>query len=288
MKLITFTVDEKTKIGALTGDRIADLGADEPQLNIDMLSLLNGGEEMMALANETIGQAKTFYALKDVKLESPILNPGKILAIGMNYEKHADEARALGIKVPEKQLWFNKQVTCVNGPFDAIDLPKVSDKLDYEAELAVVIGKRCRHVPRDEAESVIAGYMVSNDVSVRDWQQHTATFTMGKSFDTHGPMGPALVTRDEVSDPHNLNIKCYVNDELRQDSNTRDLIHDCFDQIAYLTQAFTLMPGDILLTGTPSGVGAAMHPPVFLKTGDVVRCEVESLGHIENKVEPES
>lgn len=288
MKLITFTESATTRVGAVVDDKVIDLGSADSRLNIDMLTLLQGGEPLMALAQETVRTAEPSYFLSDVRLEAPILRPGKILAIGMNYKAHADEARALGIEVPEKQLWFNKQITCINGPYDPIDLPKVSDKLDYEAELALVIGKRCRHVSLEDAPSVVAGYMVCNDVSVRDWQKHTPTFTIGKSFDTHGPMGPYLVTTDEITDPHDLDIKCFVNGELRQSSNTSDLIHTCYEQIVYLSQAFTLEPGDILVTGTPSGVGVAMTPPVFLKEGDVVRCEVEGIGFIENTVVPEA
>lgn len=284
MKLVTFTIDGTTKIGVVKDDAVIDLAQADKALAIDMLTLLQGGDELMERAKKAAESSEVHYQLKDVKLEAPVLKPGKILAIGMNYAKHADEARKLGVTVPDKQLWFNKQTTCVNGPYDGIDLPKVSDKLDYEAELALVIGKRCRHVSVEDASSVIAGYMICNDVSVRDWQMHTSTFTMGKSFDTHGPMGPYLVTADEIADPHTLDLKCFVNGELRQSSNTNDLIADCYDQIAYLSTAFTLEPGDILVTGTPSGVGVAMDPPQFLKLGDVVRCEVEKLGHIENTV----
>jgi len=288
MKLVTFTVAGRTAIGAVDGDGIIVLGKVDPQLDIDMLTLLQGGDELMARARSAAASGSTLYRLDEVKLEAPVLKPGKILAIGMNYAKHAEEARRLGAQVPDKQLWFNKQTTCVNGPYEPIDLPRVSDKLDYEAELALVIGKRCRHVTVEEAPSVIAGYTICNDVSVRDWQQHSPTFTLGKSFDTHGPMGPWLVTADEIGDPHTLDLKCFVNGELRQSSNTNDLIADCYDQIAYLSTAFTLEPGDILVTGTPSGVGVAMNPPQFLKEGDVVRCEIEKIGFIENRVVAES
>jgi 2-keto-4-pentenoate hydratase/2-oxohepta-3-ene-1,7-dioic acid hydratase in catechol pathway len=159
--------------------------------------------------------------------------------------------------------------------------------LDYEGELAVIIGKRCRHVPRDRALEVIAGFTIVNDVSVRDWQLRAQTFQIGKSFDTHGPCGPYLVTPDEVVDPHNLNLRTWVNDELRQDSNTRHLIFDCFEQIEHLSTAFTLEPGDVLATGTPAGVGMSMKPPRYLQAGDVVRIEIEKLGVLENRVEKE-
>ena len=181
-------------------------------------------------------------------------------------------------------IFFNKQTTCVTGPHDPIHLPRVSPLLDYEGELAFVIGRRCRHVSRERAAEVIAGYLVVNDVSVRDWQLRTPTMTMGKSFDTHGPMGPWLVTADEIGDPHALELRTWVNGELRQHSNTRHLIYDCFAQVEHLSTAFTLEPGDVVTTGTPAGVGGAMSPPRFLGRGDVVRIEIEKIGSIENRV----
>ncbi|MCB0000598.1 MAG: fumarylacetoacetate hydrolase family protein, partial [Anaerolineales bacterium] len=197
--------------------------------------------------------------------------------------KHADEARKLGVQIPEHQVWFNKQITCICGPFDEID-PGVTEKLDYEAELGVVIGAPAKGVKKEQALAHVFGYFVANDVSARDWQQHTPTFTMGKSFDTHGPIGPWIVTADEVADPQNLELRCYVNDELRQTTNTNDMVHTVARQIEYLSTAFTLEPGDLIATGTPSGVGVAMDPPVFLRPGDVVRCEIDGIGVIENRV----
>jgi len=204
----------------------------------------------------------------------------------MNYQAHADEAAAAGIPIPTSQLWFNKQVSCIAGPFDAIELPKVSDKLDYEAELAVVIGKKCRHVKAAEARSVIAGYMVCNDVSVRDWQHRSPTFTLGKSFDTHGPIGPWLTLDDEVENPQALEMVLTVNGEERQRASTDDMIYNIAAQIEYLSTVMTLEPGDILVTGTPAGVGIASGR--FLKAGDVVRIEITGLGAIENTVVAEA
>ena len=146
------------------------------------------------------------------------------------------------------------------GPGDDVHMPRVSNLLDYEGELAIVIGERCRHVPEDRAHEVIAGYTIANDVSVRDWQLRTPTMTMGKSFDTHGPLGPWIVTADELGDPHALAIKTWVNDELRQDGNTREMIYDCYQQVAHLSEAFTLEPGDVIATGTPAGIGAVRQP----------------------------
>lgn len=186
--------------------------------------------------------------------------------------------------MPDTQVWFNKQVSCVNGPFDPVHMPRVSDKLDYEAELGVVIGKRCRHVSVAEARSVIAGYLVCNDVSVRDWQRRSATMTLGKSFNTTGPIGPWIVTDDEVADPHALTLRMLVNGKLRQEISTGEMVFNIYEQIAYLSTVMTLEPGDLLATGTPSGVGAAMEPPSWLQIGDVMRVEIDGIGHIENLV----
>jgi 2-keto-4-pentenoate hydratase/2-oxohepta-3-ene-1,7-dioic acid hydratase in catechol pathway len=188
------------------------------------------------------------------------------------------------MKAPEFPTIFNKQVTSVTGPYDPIHLPRVSTALDYEAELAFVIGRRCRHVPRARAPEVIAGYLVLDDVTVRDWQLRTPTWTMGKSFDTHCPMGPWIVTADELGDPHSLGIRTWVNGELRQDSSTKELVHDCFSLVEHLSTAFTLEPGDVVTTGTPGGVGIGMKPPRLLAVGDVVRIEIDRIGQLENPV----
>ncbi|QTX04425.1 fumarylacetoacetate hydrolase family protein [Agromyces archimandritae] len=223
------------------------------------------------------------HPLADATLLAPIDDPQKYLAIGMNYKEHAEEARAAGIPTPTNQLWFNKQVSAITGPYDPIVRPAVSEQLDYEIELGVVIGRRCRHVGRDDARSVIAGYLVADDVSVRDWlQKRSPTFTLGKSFDTHGPIGPWLTSDDEIADPHALGMRLSVNGEVRQDWRTDDMIYDIFEQIAELSTVMTLMPGDILATGTPAGIGAPTGR--FLRAGDVVRAEIDGLGVIENRV----
>jgi 2-keto-4-pentenoate hydratase/2-oxohepta-3-ene-1,7-dioic acid hydratase in catechol pathway len=201
----------------------------------------------------------------------------------MNYAKHLEEADRLGVARSKHQTWFNKQTTCITGPYDRIE-PGVTEKLDYEVELCLVIGKPAKGVAREQAKAHVFGYMVANDVSARDWQFHTPTFTMGKSFDTHGPIGPWVVTADEVPDPHALELRSYVNGRIRQQSNTRLMVHDIWDQIAYLSTAFTLETGDLIATGTPEGVGIGMDPPVFLRSGDVVRCEIDGIGEIENQV----
>jgi 2-keto-4-pentenoate hydratase/2-oxohepta-3-ene-1,7-dioic acid hydratase in catechol pathway len=182
--------------------------------------------------------------------------------------------------VPEHPIWFTKLGNAINGPFDPIVLPRISQMTDYEAEMVAIIGQRCRHVSREQASEVVFGYCVGNDVSVRDIQKRTSQWMLGKSFDTHAPFGPWITTADEVGDPHKLDMHCQVNGEMRQNSNTRLMIHNVWDQIAQLTQVMTLEPGDVIFTGTCSGVGAASNPPKFLKVGDTVRVEIETLGAI--------
>ncbi len=227
------------------------------------------------------------HALDEVRLLAPV-QPRKFLAIGLNYADHIAES---GMEAPRFPVFFNKQVTCVVGPDADVHMPRVSSLLDYEGELAVVIGARCRHVPAERAHEVIAGYTIANDVSVRDWQVRTPTMTMGKSFDSHGPLGPWLVTPDELGDPHDLRLRTFVNDELRQDASTGDMIFDCYEQVAHLSQAFTLEPGDVIATGTPAGVGALRQPfpEGLLKVGDVVRVQIDGIGELRNTVvdEPE-
>ena len=281
MRLATFTHAGTTRIGVVYGDEIADLAAVDPALPRAMEAFLEAGVPALAAAERAGVHAAGRIPLDDVRLEAPVLRPRKILCVGLNYADHVAES---GMKAPEFPTLFNKQVTAVTGPYDPIHLPRASSALDYEGELAFVIGRRCRHVPRERAAEVIAGYCIVNDVSVRDWQFRTPTMTMGKSFDTHGPMGPWLVTAEEIGDPHALELRTWVNGELRQHSNTRELIYDCFAQIEHLSTAFTLEPGDVVTTGTPAGVGGAMQPPRFLQAGDVVRIEIEKIGTIENRV----
>jgi 2-keto-4-pentenoate hydratase/2-oxohepta-3-ene-1,7-dioic acid hydratase in catechol pathway len=219
--------------------------------------------------------------LADVRLLAPIPRPPKFLAAGLNYADHVAET---GMPTPTSPVFFNKQTTCVVGPGDDVHRPRVSELLDYEGELGVVIGRRCRHVPAESAMDVVAGYLIVNDVSVRDWQMASPTMTLGKSFDTHGPIGPWLTTADEVADPHDLSIRTWLNDELVQDGSTSSMIFDIPTQIATLSTAFTLEPGDIVATGTPAGVGIVRQPPLWMKAGDVVRIEITGLGVLENPI----
>jgi 2-keto-4-pentenoate hydratase/2-oxohepta-3-ene-1,7-dioic acid hydratase in catechol pathway len=285
MKLATFTHNATTRIGVVDGDEIVDLSVASPDLPREMVAFLEVGPDAMEAARNAVdGGART--PLAAVHLEAPIARPPKFLAVGLNYADHVAES---GLDTPEHPTIFNKQSTCVTGPTDPVHVPKVSHVLDYEGELGVVIGRRGRHVSRDDAVDYIAGYLVVDDVTVRDWQFHTPTWTMGKSFDTHGPIGPWIVTPDELRDPHQLRLRTFVNGELRQESNTKELIFDCFHLIEHLSTAFTLEPGDIISTGTPGGVGILRKPPQLLKAGDAVRVEIEGIGEIENPIidEPE-
>lgn len=222
--------------------------------------------------------------LAEVDLLPPIHAPGKFLAIGANYQSHLDRLSHLGLRIPEHQIWFNKQSTCVAGPHDPVVMPRVSNCLDYECELVLVIGRRCRHVSAADAPTVVAGYMVGNDFSVRDWQLRTQTMMLGKSFDTHGPIGPWLVTSDEIGDPHRLRMRTWVNGELRQDGNTAEMRHRIWQQIEQLSSVMTLEPGDLITTGTPAGTVIEQQPPRYLQVGDRVRVEIEQVGAIENRI----
>jgi 2-keto-4-pentenoate hydratase/2-oxohepta-3-ene-1,7-dioic acid hydratase in catechol pathway len=281
VKLCTFEHAGATRIGVVQGDGVVDLTAAAPELPREMTALLAAGDTALRRAAEAAARARERLPLDAVRLAAPILRPPKFLAIGLNYADHAAES---GRETPKLPTVFNKQSTCVTGPRDPVHMPRVSSSLDYEGELGFVVGRRCRHVPRERAHEVIAGYLVVNDVSVRDWQLRVPTWTMGKSFDTHGPIGPWLTTPDEAGDPHGLRLRTWVNGELRQDSNTKQLIFDCFALVEHLSTVFTLEPGDVVSTGTPAGVGIAMKPPRLLQVGDVVRIEIEGLGALENPV----
>jgi 2-keto-4-pentenoate hydratase/2-oxohepta-3-ene-1,7-dioic acid hydratase in catechol pathway len=282
MKLVTFEIGGGLHTGVVVGDEIVDLTA--AGLPSGMIDLIADWPNLAETAAKLAETTKPQFKISHVHLHAPVPNPQKILAIGLNYADHIAES---GQAKPDKQIWFAKLPNAVNGPYDPIQIPKASSAIDYEAELVVVIAKRCRHMTKADAASVVFGYAAGNDVSVRDWQFHTAQWVVGKSFDTHAPIGPWIVTSDEIGDPHTLGIRARVNGELRQNSNTSNLVFNVYDQIAYLSQAMTLLPGDMIFTGTPGGVGMAMKPPSFLKAGDVVRIEIDKIGALEATMHPE-
>ncbi len=285
MKLLTFTHNNLSRVGAVIDNVVID-SLSNANIPNTMIEFLSAGSQALLAMQTLIDSGQGRFNLADVKLNAPIPRPGKYLGISLNYADHITET---GAEQPKYPSFFTKQSSCVIGHGDFIHLPKVSDKLDYEGELAFVIGKRCRHVPVDKAHQVIAGFTIANDVSVRDWQARSATMMIGKSFDTCGPLGPWIVTSDEVVDPHQLSIKTWIDDELRQDGNTQQMIFNCYEMVAYLSQAMTLEPGDVITTGTPSGVGVKMQPRGYMKPGQTVRIEIDGIGILSNSVidEPE-
>jgi 2-keto-4-pentenoate hydratase/2-oxohepta-3-ene-1,7-dioic acid hydratase in catechol pathway len=271
------------RTGVLHGDELVDLTDPAVGLPGDMRLLLEAGEAAMEAAAAAPSSKARRWPLDGVGLLAPVPVPAKVLGIGMNYRAHVAE---MGREPPPHQYWFNKQRTSVVGPGHPIEVPAVSEMVDYEGELGVVIGRRAKGVPAGRWLDVVAGFTVVNDVSVRDWQAHSPTFTMGKSFDTHCPFGPFIVTPDEVGDPGSLRLRTWVNGELRQDATTADLIFGCPAMVEYLTTAFPLEPGDLLATGTPAGVGMGFDPPRWLRPGDLVRIEIDGVGVLENPVAP--
>ena len=271
MKLATYE-DNGRKIGIVSGDSVIDSGFSGTMIEaIERWDELRGGFEAKLAA----GGGKP---LSVIKLCAPVQRPGKIWAIGLNYADHIAESN---MGTPERQVWFTKAVTSINGPHDPILIARGTTANDYEVELVAVIGKRAKHVSAADAAGHLFGYCVGNDVTERMWQHATPQWSLGKSFDTHAPIGPWITTADELGDPHGLGLRCMVNGEFRQTSNTANLVFNLWQQIEHLSAAMTLEPGDLIFTGTPGGVGAAMDPRQFLKAGDVVRCEIDRLGAIE-------
>ena len=279
MKLATFQAGPTPELGAVVGDRIVPLNRAAPGLPADMTGLIAAWPEIQAEVRRIAELGADALPLDQVRLLAPIRRPGKIMAIGLNYADHIAES---GMDTPQHLVWFSKAPTSANGPYDPIEVPKVSQMLDYEAELVAVVGQGGRHISREAAPAALFGYCVGNDATERAWQHRTPQWVLGKSFDTHAPFGPWITTADEVPDPHALDIRCLVNGEQRQASNTRHLVFDIWAQVEHLSQAMTLEPGDLIFTGTPGGIGAAMKPMRFLKPGDRVRIEIEGLGALDN------
>ncbi len=284
MKLISYQVsDNQIHLGAIKGDQIINLNsASGGTLPDDMLRFLQLGNAAMQTAREALDEAIGELSLDSVRLLSPVPNPSKVVAIGLNYMDHIREA---DIGVPELATMFCKYPSSIIGSGEDIRwASNLTDQVDYEAELAVVIGKTARHVDAEVAYDYIAGYMNCNDVSARDLQFKPGDqWLRGKCLDSFCPLGPYLVTRDEVPNPQQLSIKCMLNGDVMQDSNTHEMIYNIPYLIEYLSAAFTLLPGDVIATGTPHGVGAFRDPPIWLKSGDTVTVEVEGLGSLSNR-----
>lgn len=290
MRLLTFAFAGQQRLGALSGaggvERVYDLNRLEPRLPADMLAFLEAGPEALNIARQTLAAAgpEQGYELDAVQLKAPIPRPGKIICIGQNYLAHAQESNA---GAPPFPIIFAKFANSVIGPNDTIVVPAAVEQPDYEGELAVVIGRRGRNIPEESALDYVAGYMPLNDVSARDWQMRTSQWVIGKTPDTFCPMGPALVTADEIPDVQNLALRTIIGDEVLQEGHTSLMIFSVAHLIADMSRVMTLEPGDIIATGTSAGIGAARTPPRWLRAGDVVRIEIEKVGVLENLVATE-
>lgn len=286
MKLCTFeTRSRGACVGVVMGEQVVALGDHFDEAPSSMIELIREWALWQPQLAELAASAVAGTPLAQVTLLAPVPRPGKLLGIGLNYADHVAES---GMDMPAHQLWFAMMSTAANGPYAPVDLPRVSQALDYEAEMVFIVGQRARHLSPGQARQAIFGYCVGNDVSVRDWQLRTSQFLLGKTFDSHAPFGPWIVTADEVGDPHTLGIRCFVNGEQRQASNTDQLIFDCYQQVAHLSKVMTLEPGDVIFTGTPGGIGGGFKPPRWLREGDRVRVEIDGLGMLENTVRAEA
>lgn len=316
MRLVTYQHEGQARTGALLGESVVDLNrayraalhhlgnvnelaVADLRLPIDMVNLLNGGEaslsaagravafvqERLAAGDATLHAQGILYAIEHVVQLAPVLRPGKLVCLGLNYREHAAE---IGMALPEYPVLFHKVAGSLVGQGQPIIIPRISDQIDYEAELAVIIGKRGKYIAEHDALNYIAGYTIANDVSARDVQMRTSQWTSGKMLDTFAPLGPALVTRDEIPDPNALRIKSILNGTVMQDSTTADMIFHVPFIIASLSQLVTLEPGDVILTGTPQGVGQSHTPPAYMKAGDSITIEIEHLGTLTNPVVAES
>ncbi|XP_045475939.1 fumarylacetoacetate hydrolase domain-containing protein 2-like [Harmonia axyridis] len=282
MKLVQFMLkDHKYRIGVLKDNQIIDLKSKfnfVPSLLVEFFA----SSSALGVVREIVEHPKVVYSLDEVVLLPPIMRPDKVICIGLNYRNFCDE---LHITCPNEPVAFSKFPSCITGPYSDIRLPKISNQVDWEVELAVVIGKEAKDVPANEAFNYILGYTIAQDISARDWQvRNGGQYLLSKSMDTFCPLGPYIVTRDEIPDPHNLTLRCWVNGVLKQEGNTRDLVHKIDKLIEHLSSVTTLYPGDLILTGTPCGVGYYKNPPEFLKPGDIVESEIEGIGKMLNHV----
>ena len=272
--------EQQQRIGAFVGNGIADLTAAEPRLRSDLLSLIGLEEEGLDLAQRALGRAPVL-PMDDLLLLPPVPHPPAFIGVGLNYLDHVREA---SLPLPSAPTVFNKQASSLAGQHAQVLLPRLSSQLDYEGELAVVVGRARRAMSAEEARSAIFGYTIVNDLSLRDIQFASPTVTMGKSFDTHGPCGPWIVTADEITDPQMLKIETRVNGVTRQSGTTADMIFSCVEILMHLSQVMTLAPGTIVTTGTPAGVGHFLDPPGYLRVGDTVEVEISSIGNLINHV----
>ena len=282
MKLANIEANGRSHVAIVLDDEVIDLTAQFGADMDDVSKFLALGADSRALAARGLKSAQPRLALSAVRFLSPILRPDKIFGVGMNFHSFVAAARGIGMPIPTERVWFIRPRGCVTGPFDNVWLPRDSDDLDYEVELTIVIGRRCRKVNAGGASAVIAGFTIANDLTLR--KQVAKSLVLAKSFDTHTPLGPWIVTSDEMTDPHALTLKTWVNGELRQDGNTCDMIAHCNELVAEISTVCTLNPGDMILTGTPDGSGLFRRPLLGLIAGDVVKMEIEGIGVMENRI----
>jgi 2-keto-4-pentenoate hydratase/2-oxohepta-3-ene-1,7-dioic acid hydratase in catechol pathway len=283
MRWVTVASAEGPRACGVVDGQYVDVNAADPEMPASVRGLLELGTEWQRRAWDALTKGVVRHDPANATLLAPVPDARKIVCIGLNYRDHAAES---GVPVPTEPILFSKYSTTLIGHGAAIVLPTVSQEVDYEAELVVVIGRKGRHIPRQRALEYVGGYAVGHDVSARDWQLNKPgkQWMAGKTFDTFAPVGPELVTPDEVPDPHNLGIRLRLNGQTMQDSSTSQLVFGVDELIAYLSQVFTLEPGDLIFTGTPPGVGMARKPPVWLKAGDIVEVEIDRLGTLKNTV----
>lgn len=286
MRFITYTQGKEQRLGVLTGNEVIDLNQAQPQISADLRTALRAGQDLAGAAKAAIASNAKRVPLASVQLAPVLPEPGKIVCLGLNYYDHAKEG---GREKPVYPWFFLRCASSLLAPDAKALRPKVSERLDYEAELAVVIGKTVKHCTMDNALDCVFGYSVFNDISVRDYQKKTPQWSIGKNFDRTGPFGPALVTADELPPgATDLRIQARLNGQVMQDANTRDMIWGVAETIKLLTECMTLEPGDVIVMGTPAGVGQARTPPVWMKHGDVVEIEIENIGLLRNTIEDEA
>lgn len=284
MRLATIETWAGPRAALQVGDSYLDIHATEANLPGNVRQLLEGGAEALQAVAALAGRANAIKVPADkVKFHAPIVDPHKIVCVGLNYKDHAAES---GSPIPKDPVLFSKYATALIGHGQNIVLPKVSQEVDFEAEFVIVVGKKGRHLTLASAMDHVAGYSIGHDVSARDWQlrKDGKQWMVGKTFDTFAPMGPVLVTKDEVPNPQNLKISLKLNGQVMQNSSTKQMIFGVAELLVYCSTVFTLEPGDVIYTGTPPGVGVARKPPVYLKDGDVAEIEIEALGLLRNPV----
>lgn len=289
MRLASYVWQDREQVGIVVGEQLYSLSFEDLRFR-DVRDLLEHGEEALSAARRLEAAIRAgehplpeeaIAPLPEVRLLPPVRQPEKIICLGLNYRDHAREA---GMPIPREPVFFAKYANALAGPYDPIPRPAAVEQLDYEVELAVVIGSGGKYIPEAEALAHVAGYMALNDVSARDFQFRTGQWTHGKTFDGFAPCGPFVVTTDEIPDPHALQLRLWVNGELRQDSHTGEMIFSIPYLVHYFSHLFTLRPGDIISTGTPPGVGMGRRPPAFLREGDEVVVWVERIGQLRNRV----